>query len=59
MCQKIWSVFLKNQIGFKLQLNLSIADTTDTKNVFAIRRHPLGRGGTLQDQEVQEKVASP
>ena len=31
----------------------------ETKNVFAIRKCPLDRGGTLQDQEVQEKVASP
>ena len=31
----------------------------ETKNVFTIRKCPLDRGGTLQDQEVQEKVASP
>ena len=31
----------------------------ETKNVFAIRRSPLGRDGTLQGHEVQEKVASP
>ena len=31
----------------------------ETKNVFTIRKCPLDRGGTLQDQEVQERVASP
>ena len=50
--------FWKTKCLFKVQLNLSIGDTMETKNVFAIRKCPLDRGGTLQDQEVQEKVAS-
>ena len=44
--------FWKTKCLFKVQLK-------ETKNVFALRKFPLDRGGTLQDQEVQEKVASP
>ena len=51
--------FLKTKCVFKLQLNLTIADIMETKNMFPIRRSPLGRDGTLQGHEVQEKVASP
>ena len=58
-CAKRFDLFfLKTKCGFKLQWSLSIADTMDTKNVCVIRRCSLGRGGTLQGQEVQEKVAS-
>ena len=57
-CAKRFDLFfLKTKCVFKLQWNLSIADTMETKNVCAIRCL-LGRGGILQSQEVQEKVAS-
>ena len=50
--------FLKPKCVFKLQWNLSVADTMETKNVCVIRKYSLGGGGTLQGQKVQEKVAS-